>query len=412
MTYMVGELFLIAYICSNVLFSESVAWASQVYNRSYVIRYIDSAMLMVVLIIPLICKIYHKYCAGNNEYTILKADSNIKDFVKLSVISGFANNTGGIIFYIALNGYLSVPTSMSLSKLMSVWIFLLSIYFIPEQSLVTIWKGIGILISFSGVVCYGFEIKNAESQSQTIAKNQTSDTLFGAILAISGGFLFAVGFIFFAKLSFKHFKNSNLDKFIATMLFVGLGQGLLTVICFFWFIFVEQPIYFPSISPSDDQLYPEWTAIIASGLSLLAVNTTGNITLSLTSAIHMSVGGMLSVPLSFIADCLFRQYSLKDISYLSILGAVFILIGFAMLESILIIPKKYLPVWWNKFDESIYLKMHGYGPKSAKSSFSNQTDEAGQILVTQSDQYTGNQDQMNHSDMTLHSDKLDDYNQA
>ena len=337
LTYLIGEFFLIIYVCSNVIFSESVSWASHVYDRPYVIRYINSAMLMLALLIPLIFKMYHKKCLGNKEYTILKADADMRDFVNLSVISGFANNTGGILFYVALNGYISVPTSLSLSKLMSVWIFLLSIYFIPKQSLVTIWKGIGILISFTGVICYGFEIKNAQSKQENT--NQTTDTLFGAILAISGGFLFALGYIFFGKLNFNSFKNSNCDKFVATMLYIGLAQGLLTVVCFFWLIFIQQPIYFPSIS----LLHTDWIAIIVSGFSLLAVNTSGGITLSLTSPIHMSVGGMLSVPLSFIIDCLFRQYSFKDISYLSILGAILILIGFAMLESILIIPNKYLP---------------------------------------------------------------------
>ena len=133
-----------------------------------------------------------------------------------------------------------------------------------------------------------------------------------------------------ADITFKTAQKSCFidHKIMGTFYYTGMG-GIIASILFIWVLFIDNnwnELWKTDIYNLNGM---ELGLVLINGFCLISVDTVSNITNSITSPLFVNVGNLLSIPMGFVVDIFVHDYQL---SLMPIIGSIFIMIGFLMME--------------------------------------------------------------------------------
>eukprot|EP01083_Nonionella_stella_P191039 707349_1 len=355
---------LLIYLSASVALAECAQITLSKAHRPYFIRYINSSMAIMLFIFPLFHRVQTYLAAPsksstgielqlfNTTSTETKSHSyasphspiiqgSFLGFMFYTLLGAIMHTGGGLLYYTSLTG-ITVPTAMTLMKLKAIWVLILSIVFLKHP--ISVWKCLAIIISFVGIFCYVEEVRESGGQhhvNNTEIESHIPDTWWGCLTTLLASIVWAVADIWM-NITFKKFFPQS--KYYGSLTYEA-WIGLWTIPIFCFTIFVQQPLW--SILTAD-----VWKWIVLTGIVLTITNAAFFTAISVTSPVWMNYAGFLTIPCSFVVDVIVHEYR---VSVLAILGAVFIIFGFLMLEVV------NEPRWFTHLMDGLKQNVFGYG---------------------------------------------------
>eukprot|EP01095_Lingulamoeba_sp_RSL-Kostka_P015833 TRINITY_DN7446_c0_g2_i1.p1 TRINITY_DN7446_c0_g2~~TRINITY_DN7446_c0_g2_i1.p1 ORF type:complete len:462 (+),score=44.46 TRINITY_DN7446_c0_g2_i1:81-1466(+) len=333
---------LIIFICFMTVTMQITAAAitqeielNQGFNQPYFLNYFGTSLLCICFLFQLVYYIFTKYYKERISFEVkdfgkgyiqLLTDSTTIPFKKLFLyalplcILWFLAN---FLFTLALS-MTNIASSLTLEQSTTIFVFFLSIIFLKEKA--TIIKALAVLICIIGVVCIGIGDQISENDTNdstsTVVDSSDNSSFFSLESLLGDGIILcssaaaATYMITYKKLLF------NLPVAIPAVNTLLGSIGVWNVILFcpgILYLFIAKKIVFDDFSTLIVFL------IVISSICALLFNYFLNWGIILTSPLSMRLVIVFGIPVSFILNYFTPDYSF---SYLRIIGAICIIIGF------------------------------------------------------------------------------------
>jgi len=283
------------------------------YNRPYLITYFNHSLCL--LLAPAQGMVLFLLGQTHNPVVQLLSQGSrvIRDIVLISVIYQVAD----WVWYIGLSST-SVADGTIIFNSMSIFVFLME--WLLGKSRISALKGFAVLLSLLGVVVveYAPAANSVSTASQAGCLSQTG----GNLLVLLAALLYA---LYQVKIDMS---MPCLDA-VTTNAFVAI-QGLTTLVLLWPGIYLLNQLPAWCFAAEAFQLPQSDAArgVLLSGLLAFAFNVFFCLALVLTSPLKVSVGCMLSVPCSLVADALLHGDSISSSAFF---GSGLVIVGFLMI---------------------------------------------------------------------------------
>eukprot|EP01114_Cavostelium_apophysatum_P014609 TRINITY_DN3827_c0_g1_i1.p1 TRINITY_DN3827_c0_g1~~TRINITY_DN3827_c0_g1_i1.p1 ORF type:complete len:404 (-),score=61.21 TRINITY_DN3827_c0_g1_i1:15-1226(-) len=294
---------------------QSSTSASSHYSKPYFMVFVvhgSYTIFLVICAVWVLCRvIYRRYIKPCSDPVFDMAA------LKRKTIVGLCLNP--IMISCAYVWYLSLPrttvaANTGIYNSSCVFVYALSCIFLSER--ITLGKVGSVFICIGGVALM------AVSQSQAEHAKNHGDVV-GYLLVLLSTALYALFEVLVKKYGdeHKHENVSTADHAFGTMLFLGL-TGLITLLMYWPIIIILNYAKAETFEMPTAQI---WGVLLANGGLDCVFNVLLLITIMLTSPLFVSVGSLMTIPVSIIADKVIHHMTPGPLSFV---GAALIVIGF------------------------------------------------------------------------------------
>jgi len=237
----------------------------------------------------------------------------------------------------AYTWYLSLPlTTLSANtgiyNSACVFVYLFSCILLNER--ITVGKVLSVLVCISGVVVMAY----AQYRQTPKEQRGNNGTWLGYVFVVASTVLYALYEVLYKKFALSAEPKSknevsrandsheaSTDSTFDTMLFLG-SAGVQTL---FWYWPIILILHYSGYETFEMPSKDVWEVLSVNGALDCAFNILLLITIMLTNPLFVSVGSLLTIPASIVADKLFRHYVPNALSFV---GAGLIVLGFVGLN--------------------------------------------------------------------------------
>eukprot|EP01084_Bolivina_argentea_P248386 415464_1 len=304
-----GGICVLICIIDWVCMSEFIPLLQSNYTKPYFLRYCVGSSYSIMIIVWFLlnkCK-----CSVHISFDMI---------VRMFALS-LLYNLPAYSWYLSLNATIAaINNTIYQSSICVAYIF--SVLLLPNYSMSWI-KNLSVLFCMFGVGLIGF---GTDKQSDKEQKN----TWYGILECLISTFGFGLLEVMIAIWGKKYFENSDNKSKLENVNSKLLMQGIMGILCFLTLwpgMFVldwTQIEVFELPKTQTDMLsivLPSIMDTVYAGAFIIGI--------SLTNPVFMAVCQLLVIPITFLYDVIFN--GLK-ITYMGVLGTLFILVGFLLME--------------------------------------------------------------------------------
>lgn len=256
-------------------------------------------------------------------------------FFKSLIVPAFVTNVLSMvscyIWYISLQ-YTKASVNNTIYQSQVAFVYIGSVLLLNTKF--TMKRNIGVLFAIGGVALIAFDTKT-ENDSNGNRNSNSSDSDGNNLSKIEQ--LFGIGMAFIAaimqsmyELSVKYYGNKYFDckNLISDSLFYQFMVGWITIVTMWPFFILLDELGIETFELPHNR--DEWISVLlpmSLDLVFAALFYSG---ISLTNALFMSMASLFVIPMTYLADFLFRHDS--NFGSMTIIGTLLIVFGFVFVE--------------------------------------------------------------------------------